>query len=155
MENIGVKIFSNINFYERFKSLSDETRKNDERLEKVEKKVVLNILEDLGCESNFVSKGQFYRIVDTVNNWDFNLHLGLKYGVVEVILGCKNNSSNLVFGGPASLICESIEYSKGIKSDGLVKKPSFDTYEILREIFKEVISLYEDMKGETLINHPA
>ncbi|AUS06134.1 hypothetical protein [Pseudotamlana carrageenivorans] len=155
MENIGVKIFSSINFYERYKSLSNETRKIEERLEKTEKKVVLNTLRELGYESNFVSKGQFYRIADTVSDWDFNLHLSIKYGVVEVILGGKNNSTNLVFGGPASLICESIEYSRGIKSDGLVKKPSFNTYEILKEIFKEVISLYEEMKKETLTNHPA
>ncbi len=155
MEDIGVKIFSNINFYERYKSLSDETRKNDKRLEKIEKRVVLNILKDLGYESKFVSKGQFYRIADTIKDWNFNLHFCLKYGLVEVILGCKNNSSNLVFGGPASLVSESIEYSKGIKSDELVKKPSFDNYEVLKEIFKEVISLYEEMKEETLLSHPA
>ncbi|EGV42796.1 hypothetical protein BZARG_2804 [Bizionia argentinensis JUB59] len=155
MYNLGVKIFSNINFYDRYKSLSEKTRKNDERLDKTQKKVVLTILKELGYESKFVSKGQFYRIVDTINDLDFNLHLCLKYGLVEVILGCKNNSLNLMFGGPASLICESIEYSKGIKSDELVKKPSFDTYEILKEIFKEIISLYEDMKEETLINQPA
>lgn len=154
MENIGVQIFESINFYERYKALSEKTRTNEERLENTDKKIVTDIFKELGYNPKYVSKGQFYRIADSNNVLDFNLHLCIKYGVVEVIMGCKNNTSNIIFGGPAAIICESIEYSRSISLDGYVKDPSFGNYEVLEEIFKEVLSLYEDMKQATIkYNH--
>ena len=98
--------------------------------------------------AKYISKGQFYKMEDVLNNWNLNLHLSIKYGVVEVILGGKNNDTGLIIGGPASLICESIEYHKGISSDGYIKSPSFGNYEVLSEIFKEVLRIYSDFKIE-------
>ncbi len=156
MEEFGINIFENVNFYGRYKDLSKKTRINEGRLEKVDKKQILDIFKELGSKVIFVSKGSFYQIKDSNNIWEFNIHLSIKYGVVEIILACKNKELGQIIGGPASLICESIEYSQGIKSNGLVKKPSFDNYETLKEIFKEALSLYEDMKREVLkLSHPA
>ncbi len=156
MEEFGINIFESINFYERYKSLSDKTRNNERRLEKTDKKQVLAILEKLDYKVKYVSKGNFYKIVDSLNNWTFNIHFSLKYGLVEIILGCKNNISEKFIGGASCVICEDIEYSKNIKSEELIKDPSFDNYETLQEIFKEALSLYEDMKREALkLSHPA
>lgn len=155
MEKFIFEIFEKIQFYKRYKALSDSTRKSEERFEKVEKQRVLEILNGLGVKAKYVSKGQFFKIEDIVNNWHFNLHLSVKYGVVEVILGGKNNATGVIIGGPASLICESIEYQKGTKSDGYIKDPSFGSYAILEEVLKEIVALYEDMKKEILIYHPA
>jgi len=155
MDKFIFEIFENIQFCARYKELSDTTRKSKERFEKVEKQRVLEILNGLGVKAKYVSKGQFFKIEDVVNNWHLNLHLSIKYGVVEVILGGKNNDTNFIFGGPASLIYESIEYQKGIKSDSYIKDPSFGSYIILEEVLKEIVSIYEDMKKEILINHLA
>lgn len=151
MEKLEFEVFSKINFYERYSALSKETRKDVNRLDKVNNKMVLPIFDSLNTKVKYILKGDFYRIQDSIENWDFNLHLSIKYGVVEVILGCKNSESGQIMGGPASLICESIEYYDGIKSAALIKKASFSTYDTLEVIFKELLSLYEDMKKEVLL----
>lgn len=148
MEKFIFEIFENIQFYNRYKELSDSTRKSDVRLEETDKKKVLEILKNLGVDAKYISKGQFYKIENTLNNWHLNLHLSIKYGVVEVILGGRNNVTGLIIGGPASLICESIEYQKGISIDGYIKKPSFGNYETLAEIFKVLLGIYSDFKLE-------
>ena len=146
MEQFIFEIFENIQFYNRYKQLSERTRKSDARFEETEKLKILEILKNQGADAKYISKGQFYKIEDVLNNWHLNLHLSIKYGVVEVILGGKNNNTGLIIGGPASLICESLEHHKGIKSEGYIKSPSFGNYEILTEIFYEVLGMYSDFK---------
>jgi len=148
MEKFIFEIFENIQFYNRYKQLSDSTRKNEARFEEIEKQKLLDILQSQGANAKYISKGQFYNIEDFLNNWNLNLHLSIKYGLVEVILGGKNSDTGLIIGGPASLICESIEYHKGIPSDGYIKNPSFGNYEILKEIIREVLEIYSDFKKE-------
>ena len=150
MEEFIYEIYENIHFYKRYKELSISTRKSEDRFEKTDKNKVLGILKCLGEDAKYVSKGQFYKIENVVNNWHLNLHLSIKYGVVEVILGGKNDVTGLIIGGPASIICESIECQKGIKSDSYIKKPAFGDYETLTAIFKEVLGVYADFKMEIM-----
>lgn len=150
MEKDFSLIFDNIDFYNRYKDLSDRTRKIEERLEKTDKQIVLEILENQNVSAKYVSKDQFYKIEDKIGAWDVNLHMSIKYGVVEVLLGGKNKDSGQIIGGPASLICESIEKKNGLVSNGYVKKPAFANYEVLAEIIEEIISIYGDFKKELL-----
>ncbi|MEX1003206.1 MAG: hypothetical protein WDZ35_13895 [Crocinitomicaceae bacterium] len=153
MEKFGIEIFESINFRERYKSLSDKTRISEAHLEKVDKKMVTDIFESFGYTAKYFSKESFYRIEDTIECWSFNIRFSLKYGVVEIILGFKNNKNSEYYGGPSSVICEDIDYSRGIKTESLIKKPSFDNYRTLEKIFKEALSMYEDMKKKVLSNN--
>lgn len=155
MQEFAIKIFSNIDFYERYSALSTKTRKNKPFLEIIDKKKVIEILESSGYRAKYVTKGNFYRITDETEHWKFNIHFSLKNGLVEIIFGLKDNSSLLGLGGTSSSICEDIQYKKGIKTEELIKKPLFSDYNGLEYIFKESLLIYEDLKNEVLkTNNP-
>lgn len=150
MQEFRNKVFSAIDFYERYSALSSRTRKNELRLETTDKKKVIEILDTLGYKAKYVAKGSFYRIADNVGNWEFNIHFSLKYGLAEIIFGLKEANSKQGLGGTSSGICEDILYYKGIEADELIKDPSFDNYNTLKDIFEVALSIYEDMKNEVL-----
>jgi|GEM_PF-5010846 len=50
------------------------------------------------------------------------------------------------------MICKLIELSGGIDRDRYMAKPGFRDYDDLREIFKEIFSIYADFKRE-IIKH--
>lgn len=150
MQDFRNKIFSKLNFYDWYSALSSRTRMNEKRLEVTDKKKVLEILECLGYKAKYVAKGSFYRIHDMSEDWEFSIHFCLKYGVAEIIFGLKKAGSVQGIGGTSSSICEDLQYYKGVKTEELIPPPSFDGYNVLTEIFKEALSIYETMKKEVL-----
>ena len=145
------KIYTNINYYDRYKKLSDQYNTEEERLEKVDKKVVLKILKELGySEAKYIATESFYQINQELQNHIFYFHTSLKYGVVELIFGVlkSDKEKQELIGGTASKVCKLIEINKSSLTEGYIKKPRFRTYKELKEILEKAFSLYEDLKKE-------
>lgn len=153
MQDVRIQIFSNVHFCEWYSKLSEVSRKIELRLNDVDKDKVISIFEKLGYSAKFVSRGRFYKISDESKNWLFNIHFSIKNGLIEIIYGLKKNDSPQGLGGSAASICEDIRYFKGIDSTGLIKDPTFDSYETLENILKQALEMYEQIKKEAL-SHP-
>lgn len=143
------QIFVDIDFYNQYKSLSQRYTATT-AMDNADKNRVVEIIENIGYKTKYISKGNFYKIEDNLSNWKVNIHFCLKYGMCEIILGGKNLISQEILGGPATLIYEDIEIYKGIQSESYIKDPSFSSYEELKEILTKALSIYEDFKTELL-----
>jgi hypothetical protein len=153
MEKFGVETFTSINFYERYKKISEKAREGKniaDSLEKIDKKIILDIFEKLGYSAKYVSKGNFFRILDENKDWQFNIHFSLKHGVIELIFGITELSENVKHGGTAGSICEDILYQKGDTTNESIKKPMFTSLNEFEEIARASLEIYEDMKKSIL-----
>ncbi len=153
ISNKLMSVYNNINYYSRYKDLSEKYFTEEERLEKIDKKIVLNILSDLGYTGKYNSRESFFQIQEDFRNKKFYFNINLKYGLVELIFGLLDDideEKNQIIGGTACGVCELIEINKGQESNEYIKDPRFRTYEELKEILKEAFSLYEDLKKEVV-----
>lgn len=141
---ISNSIFEEIDFCKRFKCLSTCFRP-DSYLEVTQKEKVLNLFEELGHDAKYNSKGQFYRISQSVEGYNITLNISLKYGVCELTYGVTDRDRTDVIGGPATAICKRFEILDGIKSNEYVRNPAFSNYEELEQILKVGLDLFMDL----------
>ncbi len=147
------KIYTNVNYYERYKKLSSDYNTEEVRLEKTDKKVVLEIFKKLGYSNvKYITSESFYQLREDFSGYKFYFHTSLKYGLVELIFGKsrteEERKTEEMIGGVASEVCKLIEINKSSITEGYIKKPRFRTYEELEEILESAFSLYEDLKSE-------
>ncbi len=140
-------ILDKIDFYNRYKSLSEEHR-IENRLEKQEIQKVLDIFQDLGYSAKFNKSERFYKILEKSEICEFYCHFSLKYGLVEIILGGTDLASDVHLGDVAAGLCKDMEIAKNDITDGYIRDPGFTSYEELENILIKALALYEDFKIE-------
>lgn len=153
LENQILRLYDNINFYDRYESLSKKHRSKKVLLEKQDQNNVINLFNDLGYTAKYISKEKFYQIKEKSNDYEFYFHISLKYGISEIIFGVINQIKNVRIGGVSSRVCKLIKRSKGEIPEP-IGPANFSSYEELTSILKESLSLYEDFKTEVLKLQP-
>lgn len=148
-----LELYEKIKFYDRYKTICENNRFEDDLLEKQDKREVLKLFQNFGYESKYIAKESFYKISTELNGYKFYFHIGLKYGIIEIIFGSLSKTEDSRLGGVCSRICKLIKRSKGENPDP-IKPPNFTNYEQLSEILKESLSLYEDFKKAVLELQP-
>lgn len=157
-EKKQLDFYNSIDYYKKLESLSKRYPINDGRLEKLDKKKVLKIFEDLGYTAKYMGKEKFYKIHQDFDEYEGYFHVSLVYGLVELIFGFSKKDipfsykSDYHIGGTAAQICSLIKYAlnRDIEEyrNPSIRKPCFTNFEELKEILKESLFLYEDMKKE-------
>lgn len=151
-----LRLYSNINYYDRYKKLSQSFRKKEDALQEINNDKVIQIIENKGYKVRYNSKESFFKINENINEHNFYFHVSLKRGLVEFIFGLlrKSDESGMKIGdqigGTISRTCKLIEINKGIESNGYIEYPVFSDYNELKEILQEGLSLFEDLKSETI-----
>jgi hypothetical protein len=135
-----------IDFVSRYKKLREEFPFSDESFAGYSNEMVHSIIADLGYDSQYNKKENFFGIKEKQQEFDFQFNLSFKAGVVELIWGVKRLSKQLTIGGPWRVICDLL-----LQKESGIKKPAFRNYEDLKQILTKAFRVYEDFKKE-LIN---
>ncbi len=146
-------VYRTINYYDRYKQLSEKYNTEKERLEKTDKKNVLELFKKLGYTAKYKARERFYQVLEETNGVQFYFHISLQYGLTELIFGLFDDveeEKGKSLGGTSSGVCKLIEINNNIQTEGYIKDPRFRTYEELKSILEESLSLYEDLKQEIL-----
>ncbi|QPH39443.1 hypothetical protein [Pedobacter endophyticus] len=144
-------IYKSINFYNRYKLLSESFR-FENTFESYSKNEVLNILNEIGYNAKYHKKENFFEIEEIISDKKFYLNTCLKYGLVELIIGVSDVKTDaLIMGGVFGNISDEIEYLAGINNERKIFLPSFRDYNDLKIILTEAFNLYEDFKHEFII----
>jgi len=146
----AILIYKNINFYNRYEKLSNDYS-FENTFENYSNDEVDKIIENLGYKARYDKKENFFGIRECQNNIIFYFNISLKYGLAELILGSRDNSTkDYLVGSVFSGMAKDIEPFIGREREGYIKKPRFRNYEDLRDILKEAFSIYEDFKREVV-----
>lgn len=148
-----LELYENIKFYDRYKSICENNRFESSLLEKQDRNRVLKLFRDLGYEPKYIAKESFYKVSSELNDYEFYYHIGLKYGIAEIIFGSLNKNNGSRYGGVCSRVCKLVKMSKG-EDLNPIKPANFTNYEQLYLIIKESLSLYEDFKAAILELNP-
>ena len=134
-----------INFVERYEKLSARFSAaktlSDDRLIYLDGEEVMAMIRAAGYSPQFNAREKFYRIKqEHIGKYSFNIHLILRYGIVELVWVVEEDSV-LLLGAPWSTYSRRL-----IDGNYRIKNPVFGTYEDLKEILKIVFEMYEDFK---------
>jgi hypothetical protein len=140
-------ILEKINFAERYRNICDQHSDFENRIRGNQKKNYDDILTETGYHFEYFKKEHFYRIVTTVDKYEFGLQLILKDGLVESMIDIKKGDTYLSPGGRLDFLPEDMGIRFERKRFNL---PMYTSESELEEILKEIFSLYEDIKREVL-----
>ncbi len=153
-------VYRTINYYDRYKQLSEKYNTEEECLEKTDKKNVLELFKKLGYTAKYKARERFYQVLEETNGVQFYFHVGLQYGLTEFIFGVlreedeNGNKKGELIGGKISRVCSLIKLTEtddiNVYKSTRISPPRFRTYEELKSILEESLSLYEDLKQEIL-----
>ena len=138
-------VFEKVNFFERYKKICVEHNDFDNSMRGNHRVKYDEILKDLGYTFKYYGRESFYNIADKINEFTLTFNLVLKDGMIEPILYIKKNGKLCSPDG----ILHSMPGQMGIDFDR--KKyylPLYATLEELKEILKDLFSIYEDIKKE-------
>lgn len=136
-----------INFVERYRELSSRfSFELNERFEAFSVEEVVNILSGLGVKASYQKKESFFKIVNKIGILKFQFHISLKYGATE-LMWYVWQGEELIMGGPWGIL----KYLVDENYDEKIRLPIFRNYEDLKEIFTQVLAMYEDFKSNILI----
>jgi hypothetical protein len=143
-----IEIYKNINFYNRYKSISNSNQ-FENTFENFSKEEVLNIIKKIGYIAKYYKKGNFFEIKEVIKEVKFYFNINLKYGLVELIIGATNVKTNsFIMGGVFGHISDEIKQSQKTNNEEKIYLPSFRNYDDLELILKDAFSIYEDFKNE-------
>jgi len=141
------KIFLNIGFVERYKTLSAKFNESnfDLLLKKIDSKSVLSVFEQLGYKAKYFSLEKDYVITGiSSNNLVIQLNFNLKNGIL-------NNYLWVLMGEDKKSLFPESNFSfiyRYLVNDpqGKITKPTFKNLEEFKTIIGEILSMYEDFK---------
>lgn len=141
------ELYSNIKFTERYKSLSESFRSENELIYTNEE--VIKIIEELGYTAKFVKKNNFFKVEQIEFKIKFYLNISLKYSITELIIGATDlQKDNFITGGPFGALYKDLKYKEGQETVDGIMKPAFENYFQLKKILKIAFDIYEDFKRE-------
>jgi hypothetical protein len=140
-------IFEKINFAQRYRTLCDAHQDFDNRLRGIHKPIYESVLRKMDCKFKYYSKGSFYQIINENNSCMFMLNLVLKDGLVESLIYININDSPVISQGRFDFLPEDMNIPFERKRYNL---PIYVSEEELKEILKEIFSIYDDIKKAVL-----
>ena len=93
------------------------------------------MLRELGRVARYDRRESFFKIVEEVAGFRFQLNISIKYGIVELIWDVLEGGQRLSLGGPWGLVCALID-----ENVGRIPPPNFRSYEELRAIVREALT---------------
>jgi hypothetical protein len=143
------QIYKNINFANRYESLSNSFQFED-GLEYTNE-LVLRLINSLGYKAKYLKNNDFFKIEKKINEVKFYLHICLKYNNVELIIGATDLKNDLyITGSVFGRLYELIKLAEGIDLKENIRDPKFRSYNDLKVILEEVFSICKDFKNEVL-----
>ena len=141
-----------MNFVKRYEELSkkfDAVRTpSDEQLRQLDRKLVMEMIQDLGYVPQYDGRERFFKIKEEqVDPFAFGVHMILKYGLVELVWVVREKGVVLL-GDPWSVYSRRL-----IDPDYRIKMPIFGDYDDLEEILKISFDMYEDFKRAMISNN--
>lgn len=142
-------IYDNIDYYNRLIDLC-KSYKTENHLEKTDKNKVLKIFSDFGyLKTKYKTNEKFYQIKECIENLEFYFHVSLRYGVFELMFGVIQVSpKEHLAGGAFGRVLKQIRSNKDNLLELPDNRPSFSSYNELKEILESALNLYEDFKKE-------
>ena len=142
------KILLDINFAEKYITLSKKYPEKNDSLEKYSIEIVSNIIKGFGYNYTYFKSENFFRLFESFNNYNLWIHISLRYGLVDLMLYVKYKKELLFPCGSFNWIVSDI----GLSGGKIISLPCFTNYEELEEILKEGLDIYKDFKDEFLRN---
>lgn len=132
-----IKFIEQVNLVDNYRNLSEKYGDSDrEPMEEIDIKKVQEIILDLGYECKYYKSEKFFKVILFKDNEvELGYNIGLKYGLVELIMFVFKNKKYLE-GGPISYIIK--QYTKKNES---IKRPRFCDYDELKEILKYMFDI--------------
>ena len=145
------EIFEKINFVNRYQKICEKFNDFDNRMRDSTKQLQKKILDKLDYKYRYISNGSFYQIKEHEKDYLFQLHLVLKGGQIEILLFIQKKNKTLEPQGRIDFFPEDLGIPfERLKSGAL---PKYSSEEELKEILKEIFSIYEDLKKEFVKNY--
>lgn len=131
------KFIEQVNLVDNYRKLSEKYGdSNREPMEEIDIKKVQEIILDLGYESRYYKSEKFFKVILFKDNEvELGYNIGLKYGLVELIIFLFKDKK-CIEGEP---ICSIIQQYTG--EDELIKDPRFCDYDELKEILKYMFDI--------------
>ncbi len=138
--------YSSIDLLARYKDLS-ERYSSKEVLEELDKEKILEDLKEVNCRFSFNAKEGFFGLSEQQGDYNFKFNVSLKYGMVEPIIWGKNICTEEQYGGALIRVTKLIQISMGVEKVERIMYPRYKTIDDLRQILKDLYSLYQDFKS--------
>ncbi|GKX65105.1 hypothetical protein [Inconstantimicrobium mannanitabidum] len=132
-----------IDFSKRAEKLTQEhSFDRDNTFEDYDNNEIIMAFSDIGYKAKYDKNENFFKVTESVLNYRIQVHACLKYGFIE--LGWYLFSQDKYYDGDTwSSIKRELD-----GEENLLRDLVFHNYEELKEILKEVFSMYEDFKRE-------
>jgi len=148
MSNISIEsVYKRIRFVNRYETICKKHNDFENSLSGNNHGLYSMIISKLGYNAKYYKIESFYRIEEKSDNLVFGLQLGLKNGMVEVMIDMKLNDSWCVPDGRIDFLCEELDSSFDRDRFNI---PKYTSEAELEEILKEIFSIYEDVKKEMI-----
>ena len=139
-------ILKKIDFVEKYGFLSKEFGNKNTTFENYDNDKVMSIIENYGYAVKFKRSENVFKIVEKIDDFEFQFNIKLKYGICEFIWGLTKNGERLSLGGPWGLISRLIS-----DNSNRYPLPCFSNYDELNIILGSAFEIYEDFKKELLL----
>lgn len=141
-DKMGMSIFEQINFCERFSELSNAFQ-TENRLEKFDQKIVERLMTEISPCFYYDKKERcFCEDVEFANGTVY-FRLSLKHAITECMIGASIRKTGERFGGPLPWVLSKIYDSKSTDYVKLMH-PRFSSYDELRIIVSRLYDIFED-----------
>lgn len=133
-----------IDFFERYKSISKDFDYFKERMNTWSKDKVQEMIQSFGYKAKYNKRDNFFAIEEDRPPFQFYLNISFQYSAAEFILSIGKNGETLI-GGAWNALGHEVT-----GSEEKVKLPTFRNYEDLHQILEKAFRIYEDFKTELL-----
>jgi hypothetical protein len=139
------KILLNVNFFDKYKKIIEEYPESEKGFENYSIEIVSNIIGKLGYNYKYFKSENFFRVFELIHNYNFWIHISLRYGLVDLMLYVKLNNKILTPCGSFNWLVLDIGLS-----ELPLPLPCFTNYDELNEILVKGFAIYEDFKKKFL-----
>ncbi len=137
------QVLYKIDFFERVKKLSERyISDSTEFIYDVNR--ILEILLELGYSAIYHNRESFFEITDEYGSYRIKFQISVEYGYLDAGWYVYKGNS-LIWGDVWQML--SIDFDDRYEEK---MKPTFSSYEEMREILRETLMLYEDFKHVVL-----
>lgn len=142
-------IFRKIDFVKRYQKIYEKYHNFENRLDTSNKKMYLENIKLFDQSVIYQSSDKMFQVDFKHKTCSLNLGLSLNYGIVEARLFYIKDEEWLLFNR-FDFLCE--ELQKGFREKYNI--PKYSSEDELKEILREIFSIYEDLKKEFVRQNP-
>jgi hypothetical protein len=151
MENENLKgiietTYRRVNFVSRYKETMVKHNDFENRMRKVEKKEILNILKDLGYFFKVFSPGRDFYIENEVSNFRFVFSFNCKDGIMTNCIFNYQNGKKITFEENLGFVYRYLLDDMELP----INAQKFKNYTEFKEIISSLLRIYEDFQVEFL-----